>query len=311
MVIKKNILPGIIVKSEYGDQKFSGSWYRGKHCNFIPNKKNLNTNENFIKDYILKGYLPKQPVINKNNKIIAFGSCFAFYVSQYLTSMGYSVLNKKRKNDGNHIVRYGEGMANTFTVIEQLEWIFEKKEIEKNTWYYSPDKEIEKNEDVRNVVYKLLSQINVFIITVGLSEVWYNKTNKQVFWKAIPADKFDENKHGFRLSSVEENTNNLQNICLLIKKHLPKAKIIFTLSPVPLMATFRSQSCITANSISKSILRVALDNVITKNYDNTYYFPAYEITKEYFVDPFGEDNRHLKDQYIKKIMEIFLKYYCI
>tara|TARA_B100002003_G_scaffold156740_1_gene145420 strand:- start:185 stop:376 length:192 start_codon:yes stop_codon:yes gene_type:complete len=61
MVINKNILPEIIVKSEYGDQKFSGSWYRGKHCNFIPNKKNLNTNENFIKDYILKGYLPKQP----------------------------------------------------------------------------------------------------------------------------------------------------------------------------------------------------------------------------------------------------------
>ena len=77
------------------------------------------------------------------------------------------------------------------------------------------------------------------------------------------------------------------------------------------MATFRSQSCITAKSISKSILRVALDNVITENYDNAYYFPAYEITKEYFIDPFGADNRHLKDQHIKKIMEIFLKYYCV
>ena len=311
MVINKNILPEIIVKSEYGDQKFSGSWYRGKHCNFIPNKKNLNTNENFIKDYILKGYLPKQPIINKNNKIIAFGSCFAFHVSQYLVSIGYSVLNKKTINDGNHIIRYGEGMANTFTVIEQLEWIFEKKEIEKNTWYYSPDKEIERNDDIRTAVYKLLSQMNVFIVTVGLSEVWYNKINNQIFWKAIPADKFDENKHGFRLSSVEENTNNLKNICLLIRKHLPEAKIIFTLSPIPLMATFRPQSCITANSISKSILRVALDNVITKNYDNTYYFPAYEITKEYFVDPFKEDNRHLKDRYVKEIMDIFLKYYCV
>ena len=131
MVINKNILPGIIVKSEYGDQKFSGSWYRGKHCNFIPNKKNLKSNENFVEDYILKGYLPKKSIINKKNKIIAFGSCFAFHVSQYLASIGYSVLNKKTINDGNHIIRYGEGMANTFTVIEQLEWIFEKKKIEK------------------------------------------------------------------------------------------------------------------------------------------------------------------------------------
>ena len=202
-------------------------------------------------------------------------------------------------------------MANTFTVLEQLLWAFENKNIEKNTWYYTSQKEERNDLEIRAQTLSLLKKIDIFIITVGLAEVWYNKINNQIFWKAIPADKFDENKHGFRLSSVEENTSNLENICLLIKKHLPEAKIIFTLSPIPLMATFRPQSCITANSISKSILRVSLDNVVTKNYDNTYYFPAYEITKEYFVDPFKEDNRHLKDQHIKEIMEIFLKYYCV
>ena len=98
MAINKDILPKIIVESKYGDLKFAGSWYRGKHCNFIPNKKNLNSNKNFIKDYVLKGYLPKQPIINKKNKIIAFVSCFAFHVSQYLASKGYSVLNKKTIN---------------------------------------------------------------------------------------------------------------------------------------------------------------------------------------------------------------------
>ena len=30
-------------------------------------------------------------------------------------------------------------MANTFTVLEQLLWAFENKNIEQNTWYYSPD----------------------------------------------------------------------------------------------------------------------------------------------------------------------------
>ena len=43
----------------------------------------------------------------------------------------------------------------------------------------------------------------------------YNKINNQIFWKAIPADKFDENKHGFRLSSVEENTSNF--VCVVAK----------------------------------------------------------------------------------------------
>ena len=93
---------------------------------------------------------------------------------------------------------------------------------------------------------------------------------------------------------------------------MPNAKVIFTLSPIPLMATFRPQSCITANSVSKSILRVSIDNMLTKfkNENELFYFPSYEITKDYFVDPFKEDNRHLKDDYTSRIMEVFEKFYC-
>ena len=78
------------------------------------------------------------------------------------------------------------------------------------------------------------------------------------------------------------------------------------------MATFRPQSCITANSISKSILRVSLDNVMTnsKKNKNIYYFPSYEITKDYFADPFMDDNRHLKKDCILEIMKVFEDSYC-
>ena len=41
-----------------------------------------------------------------------------------------------------------------------------------------------------------------------------------------------------------------------------------------------------------------------------YYFPSYEITKEYFIDPFTEDNRHLKDECTLEIMKIFEESYC-
>ena len=142
---------------------------------------------------------------------------------------------------------------------------------------------------MREQTLNALKLVDVFIITVGLSEVWYNKVNGQVFWKAIPSSEFDSKKHGFRVSTVEENTKNLENIYGVIKKYLPKAKIIFTLSPIPLVATFRNQSCMTANSISKSILRVSLDNVFTKYHKNEdiFYFPSYEIVNQYFIDPSG------------------------
>ena len=309
--MKNEILPKLVVKTKSDTQKLGGHWYRGNTCNFIPTKKHF-LEKDFFDNYILKGYKPSEPFIDKEKKIIAFGSCFAQHVSEYLYKKKYSTFVKKVGID-THIIRYGEGMANTFTVLEQLLWVFENKNIEENTWYYSPDNEVRKDKNVREQTLNFLKQTDVLIITVGLSEIWYNKINNQVFWKAIPANKFDEKKHGFRLSTVEENTKNLEKIYFLINKHLPKAKVVFTLSPIPLMATFRPQSCITANSISKSILRVALDNLMTKNSDrnNLYYFPSYEITKEFFIDPFKEDNTHLKEEFIMKIMEIFEKNYCL
>lgn len=308
--MKKEVLKPLLYKTKSDSQKFGGHWFRGKVCNFIPSKKHFN-DDDFFEKYFLKGFKPKNPFISKNNNILAFGSCFAAEVSQYLSNKNYSVYNKKYSTDA-HIIRYGEGMANTFTVLEQLSWAFENKNIEKNTWYYSPQKDERNDQDIRAQTLELLNKIDVFVITVGLAEVWYNKINNQVFWKAIPADQFNEDKHGFRLSSVEENTENLINIYSIIKKFKPDAKIIFTLSPIPLMATFRPQACITANSVSKSILRVSLDNLMFKFQKNkdVFYFPSYEITKDYFIDPFMDDNRHLKRDCVLEIMKIFEKNYC-
>ena len=61
----------------------------------------------------------------------------------------------------------------------------------------------------------------------------------QVLWRAVPKDKFDPNIHGFKVSSVTENIANLQKIVELVSQYVPSATIVFTLSPVPLRATFR------------------------------------------------------------------------
>ena len=78
------------------------------------------------------------------------------------------------------------------------------------------------------------------------------------------------------------------------------------------MATFRPQACITANSVSKSVLRVSLDTLMSKYQKNedVFYFPSYEIIKDYFTDPFMDDNRHLKRECVLEIMKIFEKNYC-
>jgi hypothetical protein len=48
---------------------------------------------------------------------------------------------------------------------------------------------------------------------------------------------------------------------------------------VPLLATHRPLSCLTADCVSKSVLRVALDQVMADQAADVYYWPSFEIVK--------------------------------
>ncbi len=41
--------------------------------------------------------------------------------------------------------------------------------------------------------------------------------------------------------------------------------------------------------------------------DKLFYFPSYEIVKDYFVDPYTEDNRHVAPHVMRTIMKEFSK----
>ena len=62
--MKNENLKPIIVETKKDNQKFGGHWFRGANCNFIPSKKHFEDND-FYQKYILKGFLPKKPFIEK------------------------------------------------------------------------------------------------------------------------------------------------------------------------------------------------------------------------------------------------------
>lgn len=308
-LVDLNPIPSVTVKSGKDIQKFNGSWYRGNSTNFIPSKKLLNQ-PNSIKEYILKGYFPSKPFIEKDTVITAFGSCFAQHITKHLISNGFNVLGKKLKIDS-HIIRFGEGIVNTFAILEQLDWAFNNKNLSEGLWFGNNKEVVIPDENIRVNTKNLLLKTRVLIITIGLSEIWYDKQSNRVFWRAVPANIFDNKRHGFRNSTVEENSKNLKSIISIIRDKNPECKIIFTLSPIPLMATFRKINCISANTISKAILRVALDSIDYGEKEGVFYFPSYELVKEVFVDPYKDDNRHIKEVYTDQIMSIFENYYCV
>jgi hypothetical protein len=286
------------------------TWFRGEHTNFNPDFEKM-IDQNATMDWVLKGWTPKVADITPDTKITAFGSCFAANISNWLAARNYNILTKSEGSNA-YVVTCGEGMVNSFVIRQQFEWAFEGKKFEESLWHGYSAEEFGYDEDIRRQTLEIFEKTDLFILTFGLSEVWYDEKTGGVFWRSIPQDKYDPERHKFRVTSVEENKDNIRAIYDIIRKHRPDAKIITTLSPVPLIATFRPHSCISANSVSKAVLRVALDELMRELGDEgyLYYWPSYEIVTDVFHSPFKQDRRHLPKAVLDFIMMLFEQAWC-
>ncbi len=152
----------------------------------------------------------------------------------------------------------------------------------------------------------------MFIITLGLSEIWYDEPTGEVFWRAVPARQYDPSRHKFRVATYEENLANLHAIVDLIRTERPEAHIVFTMSPVPLTATFRPIPCMIADGESKAILRAALGALYRArpNDPRLYYMPSYEIVQRCFDFPYTYDRTHVHGHVVEFALSVFERYYC-
>jgi hypothetical protein len=275
-------------------KQFGSTFFRGDNCNFYPTHADYDTIEG-IRTFLLKGWIPSRPALNKYSKITAFGSCFASNITTYLTKIGYDL--SKNRDEGVYISSMGEGLVNVHAILQQFEWALKSVIPPTNLWHGFKAEEFGYSEDVRTRTRTIFLNTDFFIITLGLSEIWYDEITGGIFWRAIPMKYYDENRHKFRVCSFQETKDAITSIYRIITEYIPNAKILFTLSPIPLAATFRPSGCIVANSASKSILRAAIDEFCRENEpalnERLFYFPSFEIVNELFYNKFTfDDNRH-------------------
>ncbi|MCW0182928.1 MAG: GSCFA domain-containing protein, partial [Zavarzinia sp.] len=261
--------------------------------------------------FAFNGLMPKQPFINADRTVIAFGSCFANNISRYLNSIGYNVAT--RRDAIAYVSRMGDGIVNTYAIRQQFEWAWENRKPQVELWHDYKATEFGYDEGVRLRTKELFDMGDLFIITLGLSEVWYDEVTGEVFWRAVPADKYDPSRHKFRMIDQAESLANITAIYSLIRKHRPGARIVFTVSPIPLMATFRGKACIVASAVSKAILRSAMDEFLATagaEDKDLFYFPAYEVITGSLHEPFTMDLRHPMLHTILFNMKVFERHFC-
>lgn len=291
-------------------RKASYAYYRGETTNFYPTDESFEADD-ILRRYVAHGLMPPEPPFDAQTNIVAFGSCFAAHISNYLEKLGF--LLGRTNAPKAYVSVMGDGIVNSHAIRQQFEWAWEDRQPTVDLWHGYDAQSLGYDEAVRLETKRMFDAGDAFIITLGLSEVWYDEPTGEVFWRAVPKDHFDPSRHKFRVTSHAENTENLRAIHQLIRRHRPGAKIIMTLSPIALTATFRPIACMAADSVSKAILRAAIDEFMREaqpSDPDLYYFPSYEIAQRCFTAPFNDDRKHVHNHVLDFNMAVFERYYC-
>jgi hypothetical protein len=162
-------------------------------------------------------------------------------------------------------------------------------------------------------VRKLIETTDVFIFTLGLTEGWVSKSDNTAY-PTCPgcgsAGDYDPAKYAFHNLSVSETSDYLRQAIELMTATNPRIQIILTVSPVPLVATMEPRHVLQATTYSKSVLRVAAEEMIQR-YENVHYFASYEVITAaksrgaYFAD----DGRSITQDGVARAMDLFFAHF--
>jgi hypothetical protein len=161
-------------------------------------------------------------------------------------------------------------------------------------------------------VKTMLETLDVLVFTLGLTESWRSKLDGSVFPLApgVVAGHMDASVYEFVNFNVDDIVSDMQIFIDLLHTVNPKARIILTVSPVPLIATYEDRHVLVSTTYSKSALRAAADE-LAKNNRNVDYFPSYEIITGNYAgsEYFEADLRSVKEEGVNHVMRLFLKHY--
>lgn len=160
-------------------------------------------------------------------------------------------------------------------------------------------------------VREMFETLDVFVFTLGLTEGWESKLDGAVYpvCPGVSGGAFDPERHGFHNFRVGDVTTDLAAFITRLRDVNPRARIILTVSPVPLVATASGHHVLAATTYSKSVLRAAAQEIAEDHHD-VFYFPSYEIIMgaPAAARYFAEDMRNVTEEGVAHVMTVFLRH---
>jgi len=273
---------------------------------------------------------PDTPILRPSDRIMSAGSCFAANTIPFLEEAGYAYVRSENieetSSDRFGYGRYSAAYGNIYTARQLLQLIRRTRgrfKPAEDRWHdgdgvidpFRPGlpypAESDAEFDVLTATHltrtrEAVAAADVFMFTLGLTEAWVSAIDGEVF-PACPgtiAGAFDPQRHVFKNFCVSEAVKDLTDLLGELRSINSRLRVVLTVSPVPLVATATDAHVVCATTYSKSVLRVACEEV-GRSATDVLYFPAYEIIMgPQAPDYFEPDRRNVARAGVQAVIDV-------
>jgi hypothetical protein len=276
--------------------------------------------------------------IDRSDRVATAGSCFAQHISRTLVADGFNYfVTEASPGRGAVDESYGVFPArfgNLYTVRQLLQLfqraygLFEPADVAwpradgafvdpfrpriQSRGFATRDELIADREAHLAAVRRMFEQCDIFIFTLGLTEGWRSKRDGAVFPLAPGVSSLidDPEAYEFHNFDVAEMTADLLTFIDWLRRVNEGVRILLTVSPVALVATYEPRHVLTSTTYSKAALRVVAD-AVARAREGVSYFPSYEI----ITGPqargrfFEADLREVTHEGVAHVMSIFRRHF--
>lgn len=273
----------------------------------------------------------------QGQRIAAAGSCFAQHIGRHLRASGFDFVDTEpaptllapssRSEFGYEL--YSARFGNVYTS-RQLLQLFQRTYGEfwpaEDYWVkgegvvdpFRPTVEPEPYSSVAELrrhqrhhlerVREMFDQTDVLVFTLGLTEAWCSAADGAAFPMApgTVGGTWDPQRYRFVNLQFGDVLEDMRAFLSRFRAVQPHARLLLTVSPVPLVATATSEQVVVATTYSKSVLRAAAGTLAAED-EGVDYFPSYEIVSATPMRSqfFETDMREVSSHGVAHVMEHF------
>ena len=280
--------------------------------------------------------------ITSRDAVSTLGSCFAQHLARHIKDSGLRYMvteplletEEQTEQAAMMATQFSARYGNIYTTRQALQlldrangWETADDVWERNGRYFDAFRPhvraggfatIEELRDARiahlQAVKRVFTESDVVVFTLGLTEAWMSTMDGAVYPTApgVIAGSQDNSRHVFQNFSYPEVLSDLLDWCQRVREMNSNVRILLTVSPVPLNATYMPRNVWTSTTYSKAVLRAVAGDVATE-LSYVDYFPSYEIitSPQAHGRYFEDDLREVTSVGVKHVMRVFDRHYVL